>query len=186
MATTTNEDALNALEKLINSDGEVSLPGLDLDTIADNFVEAKYGSELSSITNETEREELRKKWQDYYKNGEGKEMLTVEIDNIKAQFGAAQAQLDNVTTAAASAVASNSIPAVLTVGSATSTPNPAYTIIENKTKKNQLQATLKSVEGNLASLLKSAITVCFPVPAAVTSLISTLATAKKTVNSIPV
>lgn len=186
MATTTNEDALNALEELINSDGEVTLPGLDLDTIADNFVETKYGSELSAITDADEREALRKKWQDYYKTGEGKEMLTVEIDNIKAQYGAAQAQLENVKTAAASAVASNTIPAVLTVGSATSSPNPAYTVIENKTKKNQLQATLKQVEGNFCSLLKSAITICFPIPAVVTAAISTLATTKKTVNSIPV
>ena len=101
-------------------------------------------------------------------------------------YGAAKDQLKFVTEAAASSIASNAIPAVITVGSASSTANPAYALIENKTKKNQLLAMLKQIGAFLVSLLKSAIEIAFAVPAAVISLIKTLTTAKKAVNSIPV
>ena len=78
------------------------------------------------------------------------------------------------------------IPSVITVGTATSTPNPAYTLIENKTKKNQLLAMLKNISSCLVNLLKAAVTIAFPIPAVVLTLIQTLTTVKKTVNAIPV
>jgi hypothetical protein len=75
---------------------------------------------------------------------------------------------------------------VITVGTATSTPNPAYTLIENKTKKNNLLSMLKQIGNALAQLLISALKIAFSVPIAIATLITTLASIKKTVNAIPV
>lgn len=180
------QQALDAMNELINSDGTIELPGLDLDTVAETFVQSKYGKELDAIEDVEEREKLKEQWVDYYKNGEGKVGLQMEINTIKANFGAATDQLKFVEEAAASSIASNMIPSVITVGTATSTPNPAYALIENKTKKNQLLAMLKNISSCLVNLLKAAVTIAFPIPAVVLILIQTLTTVKKTVNAIPV
>lgn len=182
----STQQALDAMNELINSDGAVELPGLDLDTVAETFVQSKYGKELDAIEDAEERKKLKEQWVDYYKNGEGKAGLQMEINTIKSNFGAATDQLKFVAEAAASSIASNMIPSVITVGTATSTPNPAYTLIENKTKKNQLLAMLKNISSCLVNLLKAAVTIAFPIPAAVLTLIQTLTTVKKTVNAIPV
>lgn len=180
------QQTLDIMNELINSDSTIELPGLNLDEVAETFVQMKYGENLNAISDEEERESLRNKWIDYYKNGEGKITMQVEINSIKANFGAATDQLKFVAEAAASSVASNAIPSVITVGTATSAPNPAYTFIENKTKKNQLLAMLKNIGACLVNLLKSAIKIGFSIPDAVLTLIQTLTTVKKTVNSIPV
>ena len=49
-----NEEALNLIDELINSDGDVNLPGLDLYSVVDNFVDVKYGKELSEIKEKTD------------------------------------------------------------------------------------------------------------------------------------
>lgn len=180
------QEILDAMDDLINSDGGVELPGLDLDTIAENFVEVKYGDTLSKLPNKKEAESLKEKWTSYYKDGEGRLALQMEINTIKSSFVAARDQLTYIGEAAASAVASNAVPAVITVGSASSTANPAYALIENKTKMNQLLSMTKNVEANLVTLLKSSAQIAFPIPSAVTSLIETLSTVKQTVNAIPV
>lgn len=184
--TPQTQEILDLMDKLINSDGGVELEGLDLDTIAENFVDVKYGSTLANIRNEEEAESLKEKWTSYYKDGEGRLALQMEINTIKSSFVAARDQLTYIGEAAASAVASNAVPAVITVGSASSTANPAYALIENKTKMNQLLSMTKNVEANLVTLLKSSAQIAFPIPSAVTSLIETLSTVKQTVNAIPV
>jgi hypothetical protein len=181
-----NQELLDAIDELINSDGDVSLPGLDLETVAETFVDSKYKDQLSAVADEIERKQLRDKWLDYYKNGEGRQTLQLEIATIKSNFSAATDQLKYVTEAAASSIASNAIPAVITTGAAASVANPAYALIENKTKKNQLLSTLKQVGNFIINLLKAAVSIAYPVPAAVLSLITTLVTTKKTVNAIPV
>lgn len=180
------KETLDAIEELINSDGAVDLPGLDIDSVAETFVYTKYKTQLEDIKDEKERKVLRDKWVDYYKKGEGKETLQLEIASIKSNFSAAKDQLTFVVEAAASSIASNVIPAVITTGAAASAPNPAYALIENKTKKNQLLAMLKQVGACLVNLLKSAAAIAFAVPEAVVALVKILATAKKTVNAIPV
>lgn len=180
------EQILEAMDELINSDGGIELPGLDVETIAKNFVEVNYGEQLSKLPNKEEAEQLKDRWVSYYKDGAARSAIQMEINTIKSSFVAARDQLKYATEAAASAVASNAVPAVITVGSASSTANPAYALIENKTKMNQLLSTLKNVEANLVTLLKSSAQIAFPIPTEVTTLITTLADVKKTVNAIPV
>lgn len=184
--TPQTQEILDLMDKLINSDGGVELEGLDLDTIAENFVDVKYGSTLANIRNEEEAESLKERWTSYYKDGEGRLALQMEINTIKSSFVAARDQLTYIADAATSAVASNAIPSVITVGSASSTANPAYYLIENSTKANQLRSMAKNVEANLVTLLKSSAQIAFPIPSAVTSLIETLSTVKQTINAIPV
>lgn len=180
------DETLKVINELINAGGEVSLPGLELDSVAENFVNEKYGVKLEEIENKKEREKLRKKWLTYYKEGEGKQTMLIGISEIKSLYGAAENQLSLVAEAAKSAVASNSIPSVITVGSASSTPNLAYVYTENKTKKNQLLAMLKQVGVFLVNLLKAAAEIAFAIPQAVLDLIKTAAEVEKSVNAIPV
>lgn len=180
------QEALDAMDELINSDGTIDLPGLDIDTVAENYVDKKYGEELNKIEDKEERDKMRQKWVDYYKSGEGKSMLQLEINSIKANFSAAKDQLTYVAEATTSSVASNAVPAVITTGAAASVANPAYAMIENKTKKNQLLSMLKQIGVFLVNLLKSIVMIAIAVPAAVIALIKTLTTTKKAVNSIPV
>ena len=182
-----NEDEMNeAIDELINSDGEVEIEGLDFDSVVTNFVDTKYKDQINSIEDETQRKELRDKWLNYYKTGDGKEAIQSEINSIKSNFSAAKDGLTYCEEAAASSIADNAIPSVITVGTATSTPNPAYTLIENKTKKNNLLSMLKQIGNALAQLLISALKIAFSVPIAIATLITTLASIKKTVNAIPV
>lgn len=185
MVNNNNQEAIDAINDLINSDGAIEIPGLSLEPIAENYVDTKYGAELAQIEDETERENMRQKWIKYYTEGEGKEALELEMINIKANVGAAQDQLKMVGEATTSAVASNTVPQVITTGEATSVPNPAHAMIENKTKKNQLLAMLKQVGTFLVNAIKSMIAICFAIPAMVIALIKSLTTAKKAVKSIP-
>ena len=50
------QEALDAMDELINSDGTIDLPGLDIDTVAENYVDKKYGEELNKIEDKEERE----------------------------------------------------------------------------------------------------------------------------------
>ena len=130
--------------------------------------------------------ELREKWLNYYKNGDGKEAIKSEINSIKSNFSAAQDGLNYVKEAAESSIASNALPSVITTGEAVSVPNTSYVLIENKTKKNNLLAMLKQISNCLVQLLSSAVKIAFAVPAAIVTMIKSLTTIKETVNAIPV
>ena len=60
----STQKALDAMNELINSDGAVELPGLDLDTVAETFVQAKYGKDLDAVEDVEERKKLKEKWVD--------------------------------------------------------------------------------------------------------------------------
>lgn len=177
-------DTIELMDKLIGND--VSLPGLDFDTVVDNFVDVKYKSTLDQVSSKEERDALREKWTKYYKEGEGKLTIQMEINTIKANYSSAQSNLKSATEAIVSTTASNAVPPVITVGSATSTPNPGYYLIENKTKVNQISSILKSAETNVVNMLKSSAQIAFPIPTQVTQLVDSLAEAKEKLNSIPI
>lgn len=175
-----------AIDDLVNSDEKIEIPGLQLSSVAEHLVDTKHKNELDEIENEKDRSDKRQELIEYYVEGNGKDMVEMEINSIKSNFSAAKAQLEQIADAAVSAVASNAVPAVITVGQATSTANTAYALIENKTKKTQLLSMLKTVENFLVNLLVSAVKIAFEIPAMIGNLITLLATTKKTINSIPV
>lgn len=174
----------DALEKLINDEGGESLPGLEFEPVVNNFIDVKFKDQLEAAETEEDREELRNSLLKYYMN-EGKEEITQNINMIKQSYSAAKSGLESILTSALKTTASNAIPSVITVGTATSTPNPAYTVIENSQKKNSLLTTLKSISSFIVNMLISAIKIAFELPAAAMALITTLSSVKSTINAIP-
>ena len=181
----TIDEMVAAMEDLINSDEVVSIPGLDLKSVAENYVNVRYKPQLDEVKDEKLKEELRQKWITYYFEGDGKIILQMEIASIKANFAVAKESLTNIVTSVGQQLSMAAVPSVITVGSAPSTPNPAYTLLDNMQKKEVLKATLKQVSNSLVELLKSAIKIAFPIPDAVGAIIETLKTTKTVVNSIP-
>lgn len=166
----------------LTGDSGIDIP---IEPLIDNYVDTKYATQLSQIENEEERKSMREQWKTYYKDGDGRQFIDTEVANVKVQFSAATENLKQVSEGAVNAVASNAVPSVITVGTATSSPNPAYALLENKSKVNTLKSILKSIAVCLASLLQSVMKLCMPIPEAVLALIKTLATAKTAVDSIP-
>ena len=58
----STEEALEAIDELINSDVRVGLPGLELEPIVEHFVDETYGSQLYEIKAEEESKKMRAKW----------------------------------------------------------------------------------------------------------------------------
>lgn len=181
-----NEDKMfEVLNELIEAQGGADIPGLTVENVVPVMVQAQYGDTLQEIEDEEAREEKRKSLESYYIEGKGKSMVQTEIANIKANFASAKSCVESVAKAAVSSTASNAIPSVITVGTASSAPNPAYALIENSTKKAQLQATLNSAAKAFTDLIQSAITIAFPLPGVILSLIKLFIDTKKIVDSIP-
>ena len=141
----TIDEMMTAINELVNSDGAVDIPGLSLEPIVDNFIDVKYGRQLSDIEDREERDTLRAQWKNYYMNGDGRTIIEMEINSIKANFSAAKDGLITAQEAVLMTTATNAIPSVLTTGAAASVPNPAYTLLENKQKKNTLLTILKQI-----------------------------------------
>lgn len=179
------DDLLSVLNDLIDSQGGADIPGLSVEEVVPGLVEAKHGDQLTAIENEKARNEKRAELEDYYSKGKGKTVVQMEIAKIKANFASAKSSIETVAKAAVTAVASNSVPAVITVGEATSSPNPGYTAIENQTKKAQLKATLNGAAKALTDLVQAAIIIAFPLPGVILAVIKLLTTTKKAVDSIP-
>ena len=104
---------------------------------------------------------------------------------IKLKYQAIVEGCEQMLQSISSAISSTIIPSVLTVGSATSSANPAYTALENQQKKNNFKAILKNLSLMMADLLQMAINILFIIPDAVISLIETLTTTKQVIETIP-
>lgn len=179
MATIT--EMQEAITNLINSDETIEIPGLDFESVIDHLVDERYKDVLKNASNEEERKQLKNNLLNYYRN-QGRMVVDESINTIKSCYSQAKEGLKQVSEAAAQAVASNAIPAVIPIGTA----NPAYALIENANKKATLLSMLKSIGDALVRLLSSAIKIAFQVPDMVMSLVQTLTTTKQVVNSIPV
>lgn len=182
----STEDIMTTIEDIVNANSSVSIPGLELEDVVRNFVEEKYGDVLKDIEDETEREALREQWTSYYTKGGGRNVILMEINTIKSNFVAVRDGLEAVLRAVTLTTASNAIPSVITVGTATSTPNPAYILIENSQKKETLLAMTKAIGNNVVNLLRSAVNISFPIPSEIETIIETYKTVLTAINTIPV
>ena len=183
MATIT--EMQQAINELINSDGKVEIPGLEFESVINNLVDVRYKEVLDKATDPEQRQQLKENLLNYYRN-DGRMIIDESINTIKSCYSEATEGLKQVSEAAAKAVANNAIPSVITVGTATSTANPAYALIENANKKATLLSMLKSIGDALVRLLSAAIKIAFQVPDMIMTVIQTLTTTKQVVNSIPV
>ena len=104
---------------------------------------------------------------------------------LKDYVEKASDSITELMTSAGKVMASNTIPAVITVGSASSTPNPAYFVIENSQKKNALLSLAKNVSGTLTLLLEAAMLIHWEIPNAVLTLIQEVTALFTLLNKIP-
>ena len=176
-----NREVADLINELVG-DGGIDI---NINEVIDNYVDTTYARQLAGVENEEEREKMRNQWKEYYTDGDGRQFIDSEITNIKVQYSAANENLKQVNEGTTNAVASNAVPAVITVGTATSTPNPVYALLENKSKINTLRSILHSIAVCIASLLQSIAKLCMPIPSGVLALIQVLATTKKAVDAIP-
>lgn len=161
------------------------IPGLTMDTVVDNYVETEFKDTLDGITDPEERQKTKNRFVEHYITGPGKQFVEDTIQQLKYFYKQAYDGLQSLQSSIAKVTASNAIPAVITVGSASSTPNPAYTAIDNSQKKHSLMAILKSITDFLQKLFAYAILIDFVLPQEVQVLVTTLATVTSLINAIP-
>lgn len=171
----------DALDKLRAGD---TIPGFNKDVVVDGYVEAEFKESLDSVPPE-EREKRKKRFVEHYITGPGKQFIDTTMAQVTFYYTQAKEGLQSIQESTAQVVASNAVPAVITVGSASSTPNPAYSAIENLQKKKSLLAIIKTVTEYLAQMLTYAILLHFVLPSSVMLLVSTLATVTSLITAIP-
>ena len=62
----TIDEMTTTMNRLIDSEGSVSIPGLDFSSVVDNLVEKKYADSLSACETSTERMEMKDRLSKYY------------------------------------------------------------------------------------------------------------------------
>lgn len=174
-----------AKEALANLRGSISVPGLDPSSVVDKYCEVEFKESLDNATTPEKREEMKKKFVDYYIVGPGKSFIDECISQIQFYYKQAKEGLESLQTSVAKVTASNAIPSVLTTGAATSTANPAWTVIENSQKKNSLASIIKSVTDFLSGVLRYCILLHFEVPSPIMATITLLGTVSGLIDAIP-
>ena len=158
---------------------------LDSDLILDNYIEVEYKDRLDAIEDKKEREKYKKKIKKEYTEGEHRNWFDNQIASLKDKLKKCEDGLANAKAAATQVVASNAVPAVITVGSASSTPNPAYTAIDNAQKKKTLLVVLKEINTAIQEVLTTALLIHWALPQAVTNFIEIYVTLSSAINAIP-
>lgn len=161
------------------------MPGLDVSSIAENYVETECRESLDECKTSKEREERKKKFVAHYVTGPGKTFIQENIDRIKFLYKQVTDSFDSLQSSVPNIMAANAVPSVITTGAATSVPNPAYSVIDNAQKKHALMAILKSITGFLEQLFSYAILIDFVLPGQVQTLVSVLAAITAALNAIP-
>lgn len=178
------QEIKSMIDDLINDDEAISIPGLTADEVIPTLVDKKHAKELAAIPNDKDREDKRNELIEYYKTGNGREIVDNEINNIKLSFSAIKSQIESIKQSVTTTLSQMSIPAVITVGSASSTSNPAYAALDAKAKRDNLLSILKTAAVYAASLLISSQKLGFSIPQEVVAVISLIGTTKKTIKSL--
>lgn len=172
----------NALAKLQELQGGVDIPGLQFDAVVSNLVDTKYKGMIDAGAEGGD--ELRKSLIKYYTETARMEIQS-KIDTIKSCFSTAKSQIESLQQSIVNVAASNAIPSVITAGAATSVPNPAHFIIENRQKKQALMSAAKGVIGTLSTMLIAAISIYFELPPSVSAVIDIATKVISIITSIP-
>ena len=157
---------------------------LDKDAILDNYIEVEYKDRLDAIEDKKEREKYKKRIKKEYTEGEYKNWFDNQIASLNDLLKKCEDSLANAKAAATQVVASNAIPAVITVGAA-STPNPAYTAIDNAQKKKTLLCVLKDINTTIQGVLTTALLIHWALPQEVTNFIELYVALSSVINAIP-
>ena len=164
--------------------GNAGIP-IDEGAIIDNYCEVEFKESLDACETPEERKKLKKKYVQYYKKGAGKKFMEDAIAKLKDYIQKASDSVEELITGASKVVASNAIPAVITVGSATSTPNPAHFALENAQKKAILLNLARGITGTLTLVMEVAMLIHWTIPNEVLSIIQGVTALTTILNSIP-
>lgn len=157
---------------------------IDSDAIIDNYCEVEFKDYLDGCETESERKKAKKKMVEYYKSGDGKAFMDDAIDKIKDYVSKTTDGIKQLTTSAAKTTAMSVVPAVVTVGSATSSPNPEYIVLDNSQKKSTLMTIVKTINGYLLEIFQLAILIHWDIPDEVISLTQGLTTLVNVIDAI--
>lgn len=179
-----NEIDLNTKRLLDKMRGDGGL-SIDKSSVIRNYCEVEFKESLEECDTQEKRDALMGRYVDHYTNGDGATFMDSTISKLKECAKRASDGVKEMTTSASKIVASNSVPSVITTGSATSVPNPAHFFIENSQKKNALLALAKSVIGTLTLLLETAMLIHWAVPNEILNIIQGVTALTAILNKIP-
>ena len=150
-----NDDYTRQVEGILNKFGSKgNLPGLDLKTVINNYIEQQFGPYLDQI----QKLEEAKAAKDKANEGKSKEQIKKEnqekrkaivkqytdqltadfrlkISMIKSAYSSIVNNIKLIKENAANASATATIPQTIVAGAATGAPNPVYALLEQKQKK---------------------------------------------------
>lgn len=75
-----------AKEALANLRGSISVPGLDPSSVVDKYCEVEFKESLDNAATPEKREEMKKKFVDYYITGPGKSFIDECISQIQFYY----------------------------------------------------------------------------------------------------
>ena len=162
----TEQQMIQTWDRLRSSEG---FPGLDITSIVDNYVDVEFKDALYSCKTQEERRAMKNNFVEYYITGPGKTFIQQTIQDIKDMYRNVKDMLDDLRESITQITASNAIPAVVVAGSATGTPNPAYTIIDNAQKKKTVSAILNTASEYFGKLISLALLIHLVLPDAILS-----------------
>lgn len=158
------------------------IAGLDRASIVNNIVNVKYGAQLDLMTDPDARAVEAAKLQTYLYDTCA-DFFNTAIQEIQAIADSIYDVCVSARKAAENIVASNAIPAV--ISTPPSSPNVAYTLIDNRQKKASIISLLKEGLAQMAQLEAVAQTISFTLPANVTALTTALNAILDIANAIP-
>lgn len=122
---------------------------------------------------------------EYYTVGIGKATIDTLISDFNEAYFDLKNGIEDIKTSITNTTASNTVPAVIVAGSATGTPNPAYSVIDNAQKKHVLQMNMRGLKKSARKMLTTAANIGFEIPDSEMTMIDGLADISKTIESIP-
>mgnify|MGYP003586409403 CR=1 FL=1 len=165
------------------SSSSIDIPGLDVESIAEPYTRYTYKKQIENLGDKGE--ELVSNMKQYYLT-DGKMLLENKINNLKTGVENVKSGVEELTKTVTTIGAQALVPSVLTVGSATSTANPAYVILENKNKVGMLKTALNGITYSARTVLTAAIELGFELPTPVILILQSVSTLRNLINRIPV
>lgn len=179
----TQEDlrVKNALNKL-QGGGGISI---DKGKLIENYCTVEFKDSLDACDDPEKKSVMMKRYTSYYAEGDGKDFMDNMVSKLQNYTKQAMDSVKELRVSSVKITASNAVPAVITTGSATSVPNPAYFVIDNSQKKNTLLTLIKGSTNILAKVLESAMMVHWKVPNEIIALVEALNVIAQVVKNIP-
>lgn len=170
------------LTELVNSSSDISLPGLDFNTVVENIVVKKYSKDLDKLSKEDKKKE-KEKLINYYKTTAFNE-INSNIIKVKSCTNSLKIQVDNIQTSITNTISTLALPSVVSVPPAA--PNPVYAVFDNKQKVAIITSLIASTALIIIDLLDASIKIQYELPDFVIVLIETFKTLKQSLSSIPI